>query len=97
MDHLRGHKISSVARSHQEPVLCSQLFGKSKVTDAYWLWVARLIHIQDVTGFKVPVNHLGRMNQESIENMVLEGAFLDGNGTKSKHCLMNISYFMKSL
>lgn len=43
--HLRSHKVGSVARGHEEPILRPQLLGKSKVTDAQALRVARLIHI----------------------------------------------------
>lgn len=56
--YLRCHKVGRVARCHKEPILSPQLLGKAKVTDAQALGVPRLIHIQDVTGFEVPVDDL---------------------------------------
>lgn len=57
--YLRCHKVGCVARCHEEPVLSPQLLGKAEVTDAQALGVPGLIHIQDVTGFEVPVDDLG--------------------------------------
>lgn len=57
--YLRCHKVGCVARCHEEPVLSPQLLGKAKVTDTQALGVPRLIHIQDVTGFEIPVDDLG--------------------------------------
>lgn len=57
--YLRRHKVGCVARCHEEPILSPQLLGKAKVTDAQALGVSGLIHVQDVTGFEVPVDNLG--------------------------------------
>lgn len=56
---LRGHEVGCVARRHEKPILSPKLLRKAKVTDAQALRVPRLVHIQDVTGFEVPVDNLG--------------------------------------
>lgn len=38
--YLRSDKVGSVAGSHEQPVLCSQLLGKPKVTDPDRVWVS---------------------------------------------------------
>lgn len=57
--HLRCHKVGSVARCHEEPILSPQLLGKAKVTDAQAFGIPRLVHVQDVAGLEVPMNNLG--------------------------------------
>lgn len=57
--YLRCHKVGCVARRHEKSVFSPQLLGKAKVTDAQALGVPGLIHIEDVTGFEVPMDDLG--------------------------------------
>lgn len=38
--HLGSHKVSGVARGHQQPVVGAQLLGEAKVTDSDGLWVS---------------------------------------------------------
>lgn len=56
--HLRRHKVGSVARRHEKPVVCPQLLGKAKVANADGLGVAGLVNVEDVAGFQVSVDHL---------------------------------------
>lgn len=62
--HFRGHKICGVARGHEKAILCSQLLGEAEVADANVFRVSRLIHVEDVAGFQVPVNYLQRKKQK---------------------------------
>lgn len=66
--YLRRHKVCCVARSHEQSVFCSQLLGKPKVTDADRFGVSRLVHVQDVTGFQVPMNNLEGRKQQSRQS-----------------------------
>lgn len=66
--YLRRHKVCCVAGSHEQSVLCSQLLGKPKVTDADRFGVSRLVHVQDVTGFQVPMNNLEGRKQQSRQS-----------------------------
>lgn len=64
--YLRGHKVRCVAWGHEQPVLGSQLLGKPEVTDADGFRVSRLVHVQNVTWFQVPMNNLeGRTMSQS--------------------------------
>lgn len=56
--HLWSYEVSGVARRHQQPVLRSQLFGEAEVADADGLGVPALVHVQDVAGLQVSVDHL---------------------------------------
>lgn len=56
--YLRSDKVSRVAGSHQETVVCTELLGETKVTDPQRLRISRFINIQDVTGLQVSVYDL---------------------------------------
>lgn len=72
--YLRSHKVCSIAGGHEQPILCSQLFGKPEVTDADRFGVPRLIHVQNVTWFQVPMNNLeGRTYQSKLRGREKEG------------------------
>ncbi len=58
MRYLRCNKVGGVARRHEQAVLCSQLFGETKVADPDGLGVPALVHVEDVTGLQVSVHHL---------------------------------------
>jgi len=55
--YLWSHKVCSVARCHEQTIFSPQLFGKAKITDSDGLWVARFVHIQDVTGLQVSMHN----------------------------------------
>lgn len=58
MLYLRCDKVSRVAGGHQEAIVCTELFGESKVTDPQRLRISRFINVQDVTGLQVSVYYL---------------------------------------
>lgn len=58
LSHLRGNKVSSVTWCEKEAIIPPQLLGKAKVADSDGVGVPRIIHIQNVAGLQVPMNHL---------------------------------------
>lgn len=56
--YLGRDKVGGVTRRHEQAVLCSQLFGETKVADPDGLGVPALVHIEDVAGLQVSVHHL---------------------------------------
>lgn len=58
--YLWSYKVGCVARSHKKSIVCPQLLGKAKVTNANTFWVAGLIYIEDVARLQVSVDYLGR-------------------------------------
>lgn len=58
--YLWSDKVGRVARSHKKPIVCPQLLGKAKVTNADAFWVAGLIYIEDVARLQVSVDYLLR-------------------------------------
>lgn len=63
--YLRGNKVGSVARSHEQPILCSQLLGKPEVTDPDGVRVSRFIHVENITWLEISVHHL---NKKAVSN-----------------------------
>ena len=57
LQHLRGHKIGSVARGHEQSILCSQLLGKAKVCNVQSLMGAVGFGIENIGWFQVSVDH----------------------------------------
>ena len=48
IEYLRSHKVGRVARCHEQPILSTQLFGKTKVGDSKALWLAGRISVEEV-------------------------------------------------
>lgn len=67
MANLGCHKVGGVTRRHEQTVLCSQLFGETKVADPDGLGVPALVHVEDVTGLQVSVNHLQTQQERSSQ------------------------------
>ena len=55
--YLGGHEIGGIAGSHEESVLCSQLFGKPEICDPEALRFAGRTGIQEVGWLQISVNH----------------------------------------
>lgn len=54
---LRGHKICGVAGCHEQPVLSSQLLGKSKIGNSEALGLAGRAGVEEIGWLQVPVDH----------------------------------------
>lgn len=52
-----GHKVSRVARGHQQTILRSQLLGKTKVSNAQDIVGTILLGVEDVGGLEVTMDH----------------------------------------
>lgn len=48
--YLRSNKVGGVTGCQQQPIVSSQLLGKAKVTDAYRIRIARIVHVENVAG-----------------------------------------------
>lgn len=55
---LWSHKVSSVARRHQQAVVSTQLLSEAEVTDPDGLRISRIVYIEDVARLQVSVHHL---------------------------------------
>lgn len=88
--HLRSHKVSRVARGHEQAVVGTQLLSEAEVTDPDGLGIARLVNVENVTGLQVSVDHL--------ENRFRTGVRTEEKITKFKKCYViykyNFSYKM---
>ena len=55
--YLGSYEICRVARSHEQPVLRTQLLGKAEVSDPQTLWLAGRVGIEEVGWLEIPVDH----------------------------------------
>ena len=77
--HLWCNKVCCVARRHEQAVLCTQLLGKAKVSDAQTLWVADGAGVEEVGWFEVTVDnallvqevHCGCLQVEGGQVMIM--------------------------
>lgn len=66
LPHLRRYEVCSVTRCEQEAVIPPQLLGEAEVADSDGVGVPRIVHVQNVTGLQVPMNHLCAGNVRSL-------------------------------
>lgn len=64
--HLWRHKVGGVTGGEKQAVAPPELLGKAKVTDPDGVGVPRVIHVQDVAGFQVSVNHLWSTEKRNL-------------------------------
>lgn len=58
LSHLWCHEVGCVTGGEEQAVAPSELLGEAEVTDPDGVRVPRVVHVQDVTGLQVSVNHL---------------------------------------
>jgi len=56
--YLRCHKVGSIARSHQQSVVSTQLLREAKVTDMQWFWGTIHVSIEQVWRLQITMNNL---------------------------------------
>lgn len=66
LTYLRSHERSRVTRRHQQAIFCSQLFGKSKITNPDAFCTATVIRVADVTGLQVSMYNLKKGTKTHI-------------------------------
>ena len=55
---LGGHEVGRVAGGHQKAVVCPQLLSEAKVTNSQAVWGTRVVCIQDIGRFQIPMYNL---------------------------------------
>lgn len=56
--HLRCHKVSRVARCHEQTIVCPQLFSKSKITDSEAIWWTWVVCVENVGRLQISMYNL---------------------------------------
>lgn len=66
LTYLRSHERSRVTRRHQQAIFCSELFGKSKITNPDAFCTATVIGVADVTGLQVSMYNLKKGQEHTF-------------------------------